>query len=652
MGSTSRHHVWSRTGRYNANKFRNLISDSWKRCEESYGLASHKTPSVDVLDAESIRLVQARCEDLALASAKECRQLHAQTSRAASIVVLTNAEGVIIKTIGSPSTEAEFRNSFLIPGAVWSEQCQGTNGMGTSLASDRLVTVHKSDHFFKQYNNLTCISAPIHDHRGKTIGALDVTTMQSKFDLDEQEYTCNLVQASTNSIEHEYFQNKFSHATVIGFHPRPESLGHSGEGLIALDENGEILAVNGRSMTLLKIADREKVLGRNILELFEAPEQLVSYQGHDHFVDNDSAIFDRTNGRRFAAKIKSRGFASRSQHTRSLLPGLSITGNHKASAPTDFFSFSELAGHDPSVKTVCDRLQKVADKNINIVICGETGTGKEEMARAIYRHSALANEPLVVLNCAGLSEKQLYADLLSNYQQKTASDGFVCTILLDQISDLSTGVQEHILHILQSSQVPAPVEGKPNIPLRCRLISTDRLTASELSDSQRLRPELYYRLNELSVELPAVRDRVDVEHLISSVLKLESATDAPPEINRDALKAMLNYPWPGNIRELRSVIRTALAMCEDEELGIQHLPDLRTHQYIDTRQESAGIGWQENEEALQSVEGLSPVQLVERDAILRALENTHWNLTRAAISLEMSRSTIYRKIRKYRISID
>jgi len=321
----------------------------------------------------------------------------------------------------------------------------------------------------------------------------------------------------------------------------------------------------------------------------------------------------------------------------------------------------------------CDRVKRVLNKDINILITGETGTGKEEFARTIHNFSTFSDSPFIYLNCSGLTEPELFTELTRSfaaYKQSECendwspdalfetgfgnvqeTEQFSCTLFLDQISDLSSVLQQDLLHILQTGQITVP-DTANKIDIDWQIISADSHTLHDIVDLSMLRPELYYRLNGINVKLPAIRDREDKDELISDILRLETAHVRAPQLSKRASQMLLDYHWPGNFRELKTVLKTAAAMSDGRLIQLSHLPDLRTHRY-----DQSGFGPDTKQTIDDSSPSpatgpeLAPVEMAERDAIVDALEECHWNMSKATSVLKMSRSTLYRKIKKYEIEL-
>ncbi len=658
-----------------ATRFRNLIKDSWARCENNYGLERYTMPKANVLDSPSTRQLLEENEEFLQISQKECQQLYEQTSKSGSIVALVNSDSVILETFGSPQAEEDFRKSYVVPGAVWSEEHQGTNGMGTSIASNKLVNVHKSDHFFQLYQDLTCISAPIHDHQGEILGALDITTVNPNLSPEEQQYTCDLVQAASNYIEYLYFKNKFRGTTLLHFHPRRESLHRGSEGLIALDSENQIVAANERSLFFLKAEDRESLLGKNVSDIFEVAESSLNYCGHDELNrQSETAVFVRDNGRRYIAQV-----FNQASHSKKNKTSVVFTSNEKNTMDQEeqnisAFSFERLSGEDPTMIRICDRVKRILDKDISILITGDTGTGKKEFARSIHNYSKLADHPFIYLNCSGLTERELFTELVRSHvaQQifdkedrdrtqdfieevsfdNTGIPQFRCTVFLDQISDLSPVLQQDLLHILQTGRISTP-ETAQKIPVDWQIISADCKSLRDIVERDLLRPDLYYRLNGINIKLPAIDEREDKASLIEDVLRVESSDARPPHLSKSANQKLLDYHWPGNFRELKTVLKSAVAMSDGRLIQMSHLPDLRTHRYTETSAVLDESGNGRAKTNFSRVEAdLTPVELAERDAVIDALEECHWNLSKTTAVLKISRSTLYRKIKKLNIDLN
>lgn len=284
----------------------------------------------------------------------------------------------------------------------------------------------------------------------------------------------------------------------------------------------------------------------------------------------------------------------------------------------------------------------VAASDASVLIRGESGSGKEVLARAIHRASPRAKGPFVAINCGAIPEQLLESELFGHAKGaftgaatsrvglfQTANGG---TLFLDEIGDMPLLMQTRLLRVLEERAV-VPVGAVEAQPVDLRLISASHRDLGELVAAGQFREDLYYRLNGLKLHLPALRERQDRAALLDQLLS-EEARGVAVALAPAARQALLDYAWPGNVRQMRTVLRTLLALCEDDWIDLEDLPD-----------EVRGAP-----QALASVErGDDPLARAERDTLLRLLEAQCWHVSRVAAELGISRNTLYRKLQRHGI---
>ena len=309
-----------------------------------------------------------------------------------------------------------------------------------------------------------------------------------------------------------------------------------------------------------------------------------------------------------------------------------------------------MIGRAPSMREVFDGIRRVAPTDSTVLVTGETGTGKELVARAVHELSRRADRPFIPVNCAALAEGVLESELFGHVKGAftgavkdrkglfAAADGG--TILLDEVGDMGLRLQQRLLRVLQEKEV-TPVGAVRATPVDARVIAaTNRELRGEV-DAGRFREDLFYRLNVFQIRLPPLRARQgDIPLLIEAALDRVAARlpdGARPTVSPFAVRLLRSYDWPGNVRELMSVVESSVIRAEGGRVEAQHLPrEIRG----DEADAPAGSGGRYQCE-------LSPAE--EEAAIRAALEEADGKKTRAAEMLGMSRTTLWRKMKEYGI---
>jgi PAS domain S-box-containing protein len=312
----------------------------------------------------------------------------------------------------------------------------------------------------------------------------------------------------------------------------------------------------------------------------------------------------------------------------------------------DRYTYYDMVGKSPAMQRIFENVQVVAKTDATVLIEGPTGTGKDFLAKVIHSASRRSAKPLVKVNCAAIPDTLLESEMFGYVKgaftgavqdrigRFQAADGG--TIFLDEIGDLPLALQAKLLRVIEE-KVFFRLGTSQTTKVDVRVISASNQSLERLVARKQFREDLYYRLNVFRIELPSLKDRTaDVPLLIGHILRRLSTSKgvAPPEVSENAMQVLLNYTYPGNIRELENILEHALILCQESVLRRKHLPD-----YLRQRPEAAGGGRERGE-----ISGSS-----ERTRILAALRRHNGNRSRAARALGMDRSTLWRKIKKLQL---
>ena len=313
--------------------------------------------------------------------------------------------------------------------------------------------------------------------------------------------------------------------------------------------------------------------------------------------------------------------------------------------------FDELIGQSPPMRKLIDRLQRVADTETSILITGETGTGKELVAQALHRRSRRQKGPFVAVNCAALPDALLESELFGHKSgaftdAKTEHKGLFFqanggTLFFDEIGDFPLTLQPKLLRSLEERRV-RPIGGTSELAFDARIIAATNRDIETAVEENRFREDLYYRINVIQIDLPPLRERGTDILLLAQHFVEQFAIRSDKQIagiSNSASEKLLNYTWPGNIRELRNIIERAVVLTHYEKISVDDLPEkirnYKTSQFL--------VGSDNPSE-------LVPIQEVEHRYILHVLKTVGGNKTLAARVLGLDRKTLYRKLQHYKIS--
>ena len=622
------------------------IGSSWRRCLLDYHLdPGRRTEPVIVAESD----LQRRKEELSLltsASKSEMIGLMQQVSGSGYAILLSDLEGVILNYVGEPQfTDAAMRSG-LRKGAIWSEAAQGTNGIGTCIAEQKPLVIHQYEHFLSHHGTLTCAAAPIRDACGKLIAVLDASSEACV----AQHHTMALVSMSAQMIENRMFLAVFNEHWDIRFHSRPEIVSILGEGAVAVDESGVVLGAN-RSAAFQLDRTHEELIGSSVETVFSEslPRLMDMAKKQAHTLPLHSA----RDGRRFFGIVQRPASATNGGHSR-VLP-------HQVRDEPGYVDFGmggsdvleRLHLGDPAIARNIRRARKLVSRNIPLLLYGETGTGKGLFARAFHDAGPRNRNSFVAVNCASIPETLIESELFGykpgafTGANRRGSRGKILqadggTLCLDELGDMPLHLQARLLRVLEEKEV-VPLGGEAPETVDVAVISATHRDLTKLIADGQFREDLYYRLHGMALTMPPLRERQDLRALVRDIVERESLEDAPFEVTEEALGLLLQYDWPGNIRQLCNTLRAVLALCEDAVIRSDDLPDEIRGQADEGYPQTIHVAHGEGNE--------DPLAKAERRAIQQELEAMRGNVSKVARKLQLSRNTLYRKMRQHGVKV-
>jgi len=623
-----------------------LIIRSWERCRR-FGLGENSTsPGLQPMDRVALKTEQERNRYLLMQSRPIMEHVFEQIRDSGSMVILADANGLLLETVGDADFVGRADRVALSAGASWDENLRGTNAIGTALSEEMPVAVLGSEHFLEYNGFLTCCASPIFGPDGRLIGVLDISGDYRS----HQRHTLGLARLSSAIVEKRLFEAAHGRDILVCFHSRADYLGSPKEGMAAVSPDGQVLAINRNGTELLGIRPVDAVR-RDFSMVFES---------------NLSTLVDRLRHHPQASgEIHVNGKAIHVQ-LRGQLPPLAVAGRVFDEVPaarparrpeagsTPRLTLDTLNTGDARLQAVIDRTRRLLGRDIPILIQGESGAGKEMLAKAFHNSGPRRDAPFVALNCASIPESLIESELFG-YQggaftgaRKEGAPGKIQqahggTLFLDEIGDMPLNLQARLLRVLQERCV-TPLGSTRTVQVDISLVcATHRKLREEVARGH-FREDLYYRLNGMSVTLPALRERTDIRALVAKLAAAETASrGAAVQFSEGALLAIEGYGWPGNIRQLFNVIRVAIALLDDDETLITetHLPE----ELFEAPLAAPAVAtpafdpW-----AAAPLEGQNSLDAISRQAAQRAVEAAGGNISSAARQLGISRNTLYRKL--------
>ncbi len=621
------------------------ITESWIRCISEYQLDPTIPHELYVVENQELLERQEQVAPVLRAAKSEMTVLFQQIAKSDYAIMLTDTEGVLLNFFGDPGFTHAASKSGLMPGAVWSERFQGTNGMGTCLAEQRPMMIHQDDHFLFRNTGLTCAAAPIFDWRGKILAVLDASGETHRV----PSHVLDLVNMTVQEIENKIFVNEFAERSLFTFHSRPEFVGTLNKGIIALDSDNRVLAASRNALAQLGVTSNE-IVGQPLDAFFNVSFKSLLRESQKHgpapFI-----VFDARHGRRFFATAFS-GQADSKSALQVFATQVSAPALSNVPASGRLTPLNELQrSHDARMEHNIQTAMRVFDRDVAILLCGETGTGKELFAKAIHLSSNRADQPYVAINCASIPEQLIESELFgykSGAFTGASKEGQVGkifqanggTLFLDEIGDMPLALQTRLLRVLEEREI-SPLGGKAPTKLDIRLISATHCDLPEKIANNLFREDLYYRIQGVTLTLPPLRERGDRKELIQFVLEQESPDDEHVVISDELMDILERHRWPGNIRQLRNVLRVMVALREGNTLTRDCLP---ADFFAGPRADPAA-----STPTTSSL--LNPLEQAEREALIQQLRISHWNLSKLARQLKVSRNTLYRKLERLDINV-
>ncbi|WP_417517363.1 sigma-54-dependent Fis family transcriptional regulator [Marinobacter sp.] len=610
-----------------------LIGRSWKRCINDYGLDPSQPRRARIVTQQTLREHQDSVDEFLNVARAGVDQLYTHIANLGYVLLLTDHRGITVQFLGERRFDQRLQKAGLYLGADWSEQYAGTCAVGTCIEEKQALTCHRIDHFDATHISLTCTSAPILDPLGNLLAVLDISALDSPDPHSSQTFALHLTQLYARMIEDAYFLRRYRNQMIFRCDASREFVQVNGQYLFAIDDDGCVEAANTAGRSLMQspgldtgtepcMSDRP-----SLTSLFECELRDIWSIPYDHD-DQVKAFRHCTTGNTFFASL------------------VQPKTKPPASVPTELPTPEEpvvqldaLAADDPIMRRTLGLAKRLRNRDVGLLILGETGTGKEVLAKAIHASSHRSRHAFVAVNCAAIPESLIESELFgyvagafTGARAKGVrgliqqADGG--TLFLDEIGDMPLQLQTRLLRVLAEGEI-LPVGADSPVKVNCRVIAATHQDLTQLIERGDFRADLYYRLNGATLRLPSLGERADRQHVINRVLtNLVQQNNLPDvRIRADAMSALLAYSWPGNIRQLVNALAFAEATCDNGQITVNDLPEecLNSH---------TAAAHCQNPGQDDKSDGSNP--------LLARLKEYRWNVSEVARCYGVSRPTIYR----------
>ncbi|MFJ2549394.1 sigma-54-dependent Fis family transcriptional regulator [Pseudomonas sp. NPDC087612] len=578
-----------------------LIQASWQRCR-AYGLDHQSQPQFGDASAVQVSELLERQHSLLGTTRDEVLPQYAHLlGNSSYLIMLSDDHGQLLDAWGTRRFIDPRQRHGFVAGACWREQGVGTNAIGTALAIGEAVHVSQDEHFLKLNRFMASAAAPLFDAERQLIGVLDVSSDSYLPTAQTQ----GLVRMMSQSLENRLILARFAgHYQQLSFNTGANNLDSQWAGLLVFDDQGRVLAANRRADSLLG----QNPLQLNLEQLFRTPlAQLLAHRADQPF----------------ALQVAGRNRFHCLLHAPTASPTAALNRPQPSC--------------DPRIDKALRQAGLLLEKDIPLLIEGETGAGKEVFVTALHRASSRATQPLIAVNCAAIPADLVESELFG-YEKgaftgahhkgnigliRKADHGI---LFLDEIGDMPLPTQARLLRFLQTRSIQPLGSGEPT-PVDIRVVSATNHNLAEQVRLGHFRQDLYYRIAGLSLMLPPLRERSDRLALIEQLHQQYREPGAPTQLPGKVLELLLQHPWPGNLRQLASVLQVALALAGERPIAVEHLPDSFFADLPEAKPAAPVLA--------------TPANTDDLGQRLRALNG---NISALARALGISRTTLYKRL--------
>jgi transcriptional regulator of acetoin/glycerol metabolism len=573
-------------------------------------------------------------------------ELYQFVAGASFAVNIADKEGYILHIIGDESTLTKLAAGNCRPGFRWTEKDVGTSVLSLALERQIPVQINDDEHYCQRGHGHTCSASPVFGVDNELIG---VISMSGDAELVHP-HTLGMVITAARAIENQLriqntskelrLQNNYMHAIINSID----------SGVLAIDKNGLINQINDQGKKILHW--KRPLEGVPLFEVFGDQFSISAMmQPEFEFIDQEVFIHGAKRAIQLLCTVKpifnAGGTIQGSILVFNEIKRIRKLLNEMAGAQARF-TFNDIMGVSPVIEEAKRLAMIAATSNSSVLLLGDTGTGKELFAQAIHNQSMRRERPFLAINCGAIPRELLESELFG-YAEGSFTGGrkggrpgkFELadggTIFLDEIGEMPADMQVKLLRVLQTGEVCRIGEHK-SISIDVRIIAATNARIRKEIDQKNFREDLFYRLNVFPIKIPPLRGRrEDIIHLANHFLDRSSniAKKSGVKFAPGAEAKLIGYQWPGNVRELENIVERAVNLVDGREIG----PDL-----LDISSASDGM--------LRDVSQRGRhLEELEKQAILKMLEELKFNMSRSAKMLGISRATLYNKLKKYNLNI-
>ncbi|MEK4602085.1 sigma-54-dependent Fis family transcriptional regulator [Bacillus sp. FSL L8-0099] len=608
-------HTWKKfidKGVLDSNRINERISESWHRCKQA-NVNPHMNKGQKILSSNIFQEQKKKSEiflDIALPQIQNMRKIIDELQMMA---LLIDPDGYVLSLSGNKQTLKRAKHINFIEGVKWTEAAVGTNAIGTALEIEEAIMISGTEHYSVASHSWSCAAAPIHNDDGKLIGVLD--------------FSCPI---------------EFSHPYMLGM---VTSIAH------AIERECSI-----------RVHQNELHLIHRFLDVIDSDEQVVICNHRDVIVSASKSVRKRvTNWSRMKLEDLMRyGLETKLgipvySNERMIGKCMYLKENKQMNTYSAFtfikgITFSGVTGTSKAFQHTLEEIKLVSPTDASVYVCGETGVGKEYVARAIHENSPRKDGPFIAVNCGSLPKELMESELFGyaegaftgarrqGYKGKfeQANGG---TLFLDEIGEVPSEMQVALLRVLQERTI-TPIGSSKEVPVNIRIITATHKDLLRLVEEGKFRQDLYYRLHVYPLYVPSLLERKeDIPYFIQHFCERKNWNVVFP---KSICNQFLQHTWPGNIRELVNVLERIYILSQGREICEKQVAFLLQTMMGNQQQLELQV---EN----KTEHTLNFREKIQRDSMIEALQKTNGNVSLAVKLLDVPRSTFYKRMQKFNL---
>ena len=608
-------HTWKKfidEGVLDSNRINERISESWHRCKQA-NVNPHMNKGQKILSSNFFQEQKKKSEiflDIALPQIQNMRKTIDELQMMA---LLIDPDGYVLSLSGNKQTLKRAKHINFIEGVKWTEAAVGTNAIGTALEIEEAIMISGTEHYSVVSHSWSCAAAPIHNDDGKLIGVLN--------------FSCPI---------------EFSHPYMLGM---VTSMAH------AIERECSI-----------RVHQNELHLIHRFLDVIDSDEQVVICNHRDVIVSASKSVRERINNwsRMKLEELMHHGLETKLEipvysNERMIGKCMYLKENKQMNTYSALtfikgITFSGVTGTSRAFQHTLEEIKLVSPTDASVYVCGETGVGKEYVARAIHENSPRKDGPFIAVNCGSLPKELMESELFGyaegaftgarrqGYKGKfeQANGG---TLFLDEIGEVPPEMQVALLRVLQERTI-TPIGSSKLVPVNIRIITATHKDLLRLVEEGKFRQDLYYRLHVYPLYVPSLIERKeDIPYFIQHFCERKNWNVVFP---KSIYNQFLQHTWPGNIRELVNVLERIYILSQGREICEKQVAFLIQTMMGSERQSQ--LQTENNEEHT-----LSFRERIQHDSMIEALQKTNGNVSLAAKLLDVPRSTFYKRMQKFNL---